>query len=336
MQLLHLRQQLLYLLKETLMQAPPFTLTNESITVVWEGTTHTVQKGQPQFLALKKAIQNEDWKDIPNHLTVAKSLNEWAKGKFTYQNGQFRYNGEPLPGDLGDRAVAMATSGQDPTPLFNFWEKLQKNPSKRSVDQLWGFMEHDGHPLQKNGNFLAYKSVKGDYKDCHSGKFDNSPGAVNEMPRNQISDDPREACHEGFHVGSERYAKGFSGSRIVICEVDPADVVCVPYDSSQGKMRVCKYKVIGNHNGETLPSTVFIPDADEAPDVNDELEKKETKPSSKATPFDKMDMHELMSQSIDALRKYAGKTVKIVGASKIPGGKTALVKKIMAVRKKMK
>ena len=52
------------------------------------------------------------------------------------------------------------------------------------------------------------------------------------------------------HVGALAYAITFcsgGGSRIVICEVDPENVVCVPYDCSQQKMRVCEYKVIGHH-----------------------------------------------------------------------------------------
>ena len=285
---------------------------------------------------------------------MAKSLVEWAKGKFTYEGGEFRFNGEALPGDLESRCKAMATQGQDPTPLFKFWEKLQKNPSYRSVNQLWGFLQNGGHPLTKDGNFLAYKSVKSDYKDVHSGKFDNSPGQVNEMPRNQISDDPDLACHEGFHVGALDYARGFSGARIVICEIDPADVVCVPKDSSQQKMRVCKYKVIGNHNGEKLSNTVYVPDdggsvdvdvdGDEAAEDADLAKRSHTKKESKkavpngalATKFGKLDLTGLMGQSIEDLRKYAAGALKIVGASKIPGGKTELCKKILEVRRKAK
>ena len=48
--------------------------------------------------------------------------------------------------------------------------------------------------------------------------------------------------------------------------------------------------------------------------------------------FDKMDEVELMEQGLDPLRKYAAHVLKIVGASKIPGGKYALVNKIAEVR----
>jgi hypothetical protein len=189
-----------------------------------------------------------------------------------FEDGQFTYNGASLPTELNQRVIKMATAGDDPTALFNFWERLQKNPSKRSVDQLFSFLSHQGIPFEKDGTFLAYKGVRSDLKDAHSGKFDNSPGNVHEMPRNQISDDPNHACHEGFHVGALAYASGFS-QRVVICRVDPEHVVCVPYDASAQKMRVCKYEVIGFHNGQELSSTVHTePEYDEPECDEDEFD----------------------------------------------------------------
>lgn len=328
--------------------APAFTITNESVTVVWQSKTHTVQKTSPNFTALRLAILEERWDDIPNHLTVAKSLADWAKGKFTVQDGAFCYEGALLPDDLNSRMVAMATGGEDPTPLFRFWERLQKNPSYRSVQQLYAFLKHQGIPFTVDGCFLAYKGVRQDYKDVHSGKFDNSPGKVHEMPRNQISDDPKEACHEGFHVGALEYAKSFcGGGRVVVCKVAPEDVVCVPYDESQRKMRVCKYTVLGNWNGHYLPDTTFV---DDVRDFGTDGEKVEVKsdeclvvaigePPEKREPkkgwakFNKLEAADLLKESIEDLRQYAGKGLDIVGASKIPGGKAALVAKILEVRK---
>jgi hypothetical protein len=391
-----------------MMKAPPYTLTNESVTVVWEGKTHTVLTGSPNYIGLKRAIYNEDWNDLPRHLTVAKSLREWVKGKFTLSEfpERFSYNGEPVPEQLNARIIKMAALGEDPTRLFLFWERLQKNPSFRSVQQLYPFLQHEGIPLTEDGCFLAYKGVRRNYMDHHSGTVSNHPGAVNEMPRNKISDDPKLECHYGYHVGALEYAKDFaSGGHVVICKVDPEHVVCVPYDHSMQKMRVCKYQVIGNWNGESLPSTSVsnrelgsahlssepeveeIEEHEEGCDCGDdcnttaagsltrvadamgfrsededggvarfeaeeealmdepidvELTKKgmkATEPKAakvearkKATRFDKMDMVTLMKQSIEDLRRYAGHALEIVGASKIPGGKSALVKRILEVR----
>jgi len=389
------------------MNAPAYTLTNESVTIIWEGKPHTVQKGAPQFQSLRFAILNEKWEDIPKHLTVAKSLSEWAKGKFTVNGEVISYDGDRLPQDINNRILQMAGKGEDPTPVFLFWERLQKNPSSRSVKQLWPFLEHRGIPLTTDGCFLAYKGVKDDYKDQYSGTVDNKPGVINEMPRNKISDDPNEACHFGYHVGDLSYAKSFA-PKVIVCKVDPADVVCVPYDESQRKMRVCKYEVIGNHNGCHLPDTIYTgepgypaddhdayptddPDDGHEEALEEEIDHEEDdedeesaddkqerlggrgklmtvtvepqgpdsviddgsgkisdlmtkeadeglKPvEEKHIPvcffkYSKMGMEELMKEQISALRQYATWGLQIIGASKIPGGKVALISRILAVR----
>ncbi len=166
-----------------------------------------------------------------------------------------------------------------------------------------------GIPITADGCFLAYKGVRADYKDVHSGIFDNSPGQSHEMDRAAVSDDPNYHCHFGFHVGSESYAKGF-GPKVVICKVDPEYVVCVPNDYECQKMRVCKYSVIGNY-GCQLPSTVF----EDEPEVTE------------AISFD-VSASELLSKSIEELRQMAQKLV--VGARHIQGGKLTLVSLIMS------
>jgi len=332
------------------MSIPSYTITTDTITVIVSGKAHTVRKGATNFLALKQAILEEDWDRVPNLLTVAKSVQAWADGEFALTGNKVQYQGEDVPSELNKRILKMITDNVDPKGLLRFWERLQKNPSWRSVQQLFPFLAHEGIPIDEDGCFLAYKGVRDDYKDKHTGRVDNSPGAVNEMPRNKISDDPRTACHYGYHVGALSYAKSF-GSRVVIVKVDPADVVCVPYDSSQQKMRVSKYEVIGNWNGRTLPSTSVTKTdigvenktktgVTEGPGVNDKPIPRTTGRKSRAVEldpklwegFDEMDEVDLLAQSLDALRKYAAHVLKIVGASKIPGGKRALVQRIIEVR----
>lgn len=374
--------------------APPFnfTYTNDSIIVIPKGQKPTVvQRTDPRFVNLRQALYEERWEDALNHLTVKQSLTTWAKGRFTLNGDRFSYNGELIDEDFNKRIVEMASAGEDPEPLFKFWERLQKNPSFRSVQQLWGFLKHQGIPLDKDGCFLAYKSVRLDYRDHYSGTFENRPGAVLEMPRNKISDDPNHACHEGFHVGAIGYASTFHPgvSRIMICKVDPQDVVCVPYDRGHMKMRVCKYVVVGHYNGEVMPSTTYDTEVDDAEndDIDDydadtdegydelddeeltgpqaeaqarqdgaleDIERhvetakeivkevaqkvEETKTSAEAekklfAELDGMDAAGLLKQPIHVLRHYASKHCKLVGASKLGGGKYNLVTKILETRK---
>lgn len=321
-----------------------FTMTNDVITVLHQGKTHLVRKGAPNFSTLREALVNEDWESAAERLTPAKAVFSWAKGRIKVEDGKVFHDGEAIPEEMSSRVMEMATRGEDPTSLLRFWERLKLNPSYRSVKQLYPFLKQKGIPLTKDGMFLAYKSVTSGYLDHHTGTVKNLPGTVVSMERNKISDDPNEACHYGLHVGALAYAESFGTGdrRIVICEVDPADVVCVPYDSSQQKMRCSRYKVVGNHNGELMPSTSVDDDFDV--EIDEELEEDgnarnvkaesvELKVPKKYSKLQAMDSAELFDQTMERLRDYATNGLKIVGASKIPGGKAALLKAILDVRR---
>ena len=349
----------------------PYTLTNESITVVVDGTPRTVHRlnsrgePSPQYTQLRTALFAEEWDKIPALLTVTGSVFHWLgqyngegnAAKFAVnQQGQILYEGLDVPADLGERMRIMAAEGSDPTPLLRFYERLCKNPSYRSRVQLHKFMQHVGIPIEPDGTFLAYKGVTDDLLDVHSRTFDNSPGKIIEMPRNQISDDPMDGCAKGLHVGARRYAADF-GSRVVICRIDPEHVVSVPHDSNFEKMRVCRYEVVGFWNGEDMPATTYqtdVADPDAEADLDKEIEPEVEEPrfhgdAQQAYPVEELRLKEdkskrirmhrmmpakLMAQPIGDLRKYATHAMKIVGASKMAGGKTALVAAIVKARRK--
>jgi hypothetical protein len=307
-----------------------YILTNDDITIFSkDGKQHVFTKQSVNYKALRNAVINKDEQAITDNLTESSSIKKWASGAFTFDDAtqKFSWSGSQLPIDINARIIAMAQNQEDPTCLLNFYEKLQKNVSHRSVTQLYGFLAHQGIPITPEGNILAYKGVNADYTDKYSGKFNNFPGNVHEMPRNQISDDPNHACHAGFHVGSESYAKTF-GNRVVICSVDPADVVCVPYDQSSQKMRVCKYKVIGNHGDVTLPSTTIK--SVDIPVTQDICQNKEA-PAPQATESAVYTLDDLLERSVDELRKIAFHDFKIIGVSRMSGGKLALVERILNV-----
>lgn len=321
-----------------------YAITNDTVTVITDdGSTVTVKRGEPNFASLRDALLSGDWRRARENVTVKKKIADWAKGRFSYDEvtACFAFDGRPVPSELNERIIEMATRDEDPQSLFNFFERLSRNPSMRSVEQLFKFLKHVGIPITDAGTFLAYKGVNQNLTDKHTGKFDNSPGKTHKMPRNQISDDPRHACHVGFHVGSESYAKGF-GERVVVCEVDPENVVCVPYDCSEQKMRVCEYTVIGHH-GCTLPTTAIgredVPAPQSEPPAAAEqndlaAEVTAVTASARSVPakyerFLAMTPAQLLTVPYKELREYATHGLKIVGASKITGGRTAIVNKIL-------
>lgn len=338
------------------MKVSHFTVSAKSITLVDDdGNTHVVEKGSSNFQNLRQALL-EDVDPTP-YLSVTKGIEAWAYGDFTVEDEIVLYRGDPLPEELNTRVLRMATEGDDPLPVFRFWERLGRNPSKRSVEQLWRFLAHTGIPITSDGYFLAYKSVQNDFTDWYSGQVDNSPGANPKVPRNKVSDDPRTPCHEGLHVGSLGYAEFFGGNqkRVLVVKVDPEHVVCVPYDWDSGKMRVCEYISLGLM-GSQLPDTLYVEEDlepatqefDDWDEDDEDWEDLNTQANAHEEPkgieiqddpqlprwllWDQADKQDLMLQNLGALRKYAAHHCKIVGASKIPGGKEALVVTLLARR----
>lgn len=296
-----------------------YTLTNESVTVIHGGKPATYLRSSPQFQLLKQAILVDDWTDIDQMLSTYGCIEKYLGKSFRWVDDELHYGNTPLPSQVQRRIFEMAASGESPEPVLRFFERLSKNTSYRSVQQLFDFLKHANIPLETDGHFLAYKAIKQDYTDVHTGTFSNKPGARHKMPRNQISDDPNLPCHIGFHVGSLQYAQNFyPDGIIVVCRVDPQHVVCVPYDADQQKVRVCEYSVIGEY-GAPLDSGVHKPDVEE-PEAEEVLSG--------------LTASELMEKPMGLLRWYAARELKILGASKIPGGKSALVAKIVKVRKR--
>jgi hypothetical protein len=120
----------------------------------------------------------------------------------------------------------------------------------------------------------------------------------------------------------------------VICRIDPEHVVCIPKDSRQQKMRVCKYEVVGHHTGQVMPSTTVkkgdVPEKG-AKSLGDKAPKSKATGKRKGS-TGKAKVDPAQYPKMDTLRGYAANHLKIVGASKIPGGKLALISKILDVR----
>jgi hypothetical protein len=217
--------------------------------------TFTFTSEHINFHDLLDAISNQDTEEFKALYSVVDALNdslEDSDSGIEIVNGEVCMDGEVVHGDVCDKILEFARQGIDFQYLVNFLTRLQKNPSKNSVDQLFKFLQHRNIAIGPDGRFWAYKSVRSDYRDKYSGKFDNSIGSVCKVPRNQVDDNPDHHCSQGFHVGSLDYAGpggwyNSSTDNVMIVAVDPADAVSVPGDHSFQKLRVCKYEVIGEY-----------------------------------------------------------------------------------------
>ncbi len=221
------------------------------ITVVLDGERHSINAGNALFSKALEAYKADDWDAFiacVNPEIRLKSLYASYEG-IEVKDGNLYVFGDPVHSTLATRVISFLEHGLDCVHLFKFILKLNLNPSKRAVDELYTFLEHRALPITDNGNFLAYKAVREDYTDKHTGKFLNTVDSVLEMPRNKVDDDKNVGCSYGFHAGTVEYAKDFMSrdGHLMIVEINPADVVSIPTDCQFQKLRTCKYKVVGEY-----------------------------------------------------------------------------------------
>lgn len=256
-------------------------VTDQNVTVNYDGQTHIVPRTDGLATRLIEALKKEDFDKIPELVSASQRISKFSAGQFTVQNGEIFVNGIQAPTALSKKILAFSNEGLPCEPLVKFTEKLQKNPSFRAVNELFQFLEKNDHPITEEGNFIAYKRVRGDFKDIYTGTFDNSVGSYVEMPRNRVNEDPTQTCSYGLHVANWDYAHNQYGTRgpdstdiMLEVEVNPADVVAVPVDYNQAKMRVCAYKVLSvidkEHSSETQ-IRYTAPVVDEVDDDEDEV-----------------------------------------------------------------
>lgn len=226
--------------------------------------------------AILDCIREGRFEDIKELISYEEAINKFGDGKLVVIGNEVTYNGENIDGALHARIISMIQMKLPVDPLVKFLERIQLNPSRRVIKELFNFLDKGQLPLTEDGCFLARKVVNGNFMDYHSGTVDWSPGNVVKMDRNKVDDDPQSTCSFGLHVYNRDYGKGFmrAGGKFLVVEVAPEDVVAIPYDYDGAKMRVCQATVIQEITNEDDPeffnSLCYTPNFDYDDSDNDE------------------------------------------------------------------
>lgn len=238
--------------------APAILIQGSNIVLVMDGNSHTISKDtHMNYEKIVEAIKTKAWQLLRDLVNPTKAIIKFGKGNVSIVDGVVFWNKVPFHNALATRMIEMYLEDFSIDPMVRFMENLMMNPSKRSVDQLYGFLEKNKLPITDDGHFLAYKRVRADYLDCHSGKVDNSIGQLVKMDRNLVDDNPDSYCSAGLHFCSEEYLDGFGQADwpVMILKVNPADVVSIPSDCNGAKGRCSKYEVIAEVVGS--PKAAF-------------------------------------------------------------------------------
>jgi hypothetical protein len=235
-----------------------YLIQGKNIVIVIGSTTHTISSTHISYEKIKEAIKASDWDAVQDLVEPKKVILNYGQGNVEVQGDKLFWKGKEFHNYLAGKFIEMYQEGFPVEPMVAFMENLMHNPSKRAVDELYSFLEKGNLPITADGHFLAYKKIRNDYKDIHSGTMDNSVGQVVTMERNEVDDNKDRTCSTGLHFCSKEYLQHFGGSdsRTVILKINPRDVVSIPADYHSTKGRACRYEVIEEINKEAADAFI--------------------------------------------------------------------------------
>ena len=234
------------------------------------GDTATVPESHPRFEELLNLVlsgaEDEEVSDLVDvMLAVTKRVAQLSE-RVSIKGRTVLFDGDPIHGELSEVLYELFEAGNPESmrPVVNFLEKASTNPSGKSVDELYRWITKGDLIIHEDGDFLAYKGcrvgVDGVRTSIHesgtafvngeeiTGYIPNPDGAVITMPRSDVDDNTHEACSTGLHAGTHAYAQKFlswhSGPQeMLLVKINPRDVVSVPTDDLDQKLRTCRYVV---------------------------------------------------------------------------------------------
>jgi hypothetical protein len=284
-----------------------------NLTAFIDGQMYSATDSHPNFERIQSMCQAGD-ESVVAFFDISHTAQERFRRlseRVSIANGKVYFDGEEVDNSLTQQVVRFINDGVDDfNPLILFFEKVQTNPNPHSREQLYRWLADRDFTINPDGNIIAYKGVNkvsADNEDAeyvsisrgraivdgvvHNGAIPNPIGSVIEMPRNDVQHDPSVGCHTGLHAGTWNYASGFAKGAVLTVEINPRDVVSVPTDCEDQKMRVCRYTVVGVTESE-LSSSLMVDtaDVDEYDEYHD--------------PFDDEDEEEELPQKFDNVQPY--------------------------------
>lgn len=234
---------------EIILSSQYVLFTNESLNLMFYKDHSNFDK------AVRIALEYLDSESIPepiitelNNLhSIVKALEEWSNSRLIIAGGRVKFDGDYIPVALEGHLLTQFKKGNQVAleAWSKFIERLRDVSHTDTYERLYEFLKFNDLSITEDGNVLAWKVVRPNFKDKHSGTFDNSVGSVCSMPRVKVAHDPNRTCASGLHACAFSYLESFSsyGDQVVLVEIDVRDIVSVPVDYNGSKIRCSKYTV---------------------------------------------------------------------------------------------
>jgi len=235
---------------------------------------HTASADNPNWAKITEAYKANDEDAVIKAISFKEAVTGFGNGivgsgDISIVSTKVYYRGQELHGLDIDRMVAYLTGGFPKESLILFLESKFRNTFPESVQSLYGFLNNKQMPLTDNGTVLGWKGVDANYNSIMTGaeplisgvrnpngSISNRVGELVWMERKYVNADANNTCAAGLHIGSESYAKGW-GAKTMIVEFSPEHVVMVPHAEASDKLRVYKYRVVGEVDDRTYLGNTY-------------------------------------------------------------------------------
>jgi hypothetical protein len=219
------------------------------------GKMTVVTSDNPSWDEAYLAYQNENWSEFLDLARPAAKRVQLSERVYFTEDGKLFVDGKLFEAVMAETFFAYIKAGAPVSRLVEFTERLAQNPYPAVRESLFSFLKHGNLPITEDGHFIAYKYVKEDYGDYHTnGTKDYTPG--NEVTEEKFDTNPHNTCSCGLHAGTEEFVNGWGGRRRILLLVDPADVVCVPYNEP-AKLRAKRLVSISDWEGVPLQESIY-------------------------------------------------------------------------------
>lgn len=225
-----------------------------------DGSAQNIASDHANFKVIASLLLSEEYEtedeiielvSIPN--AIVKSIDNAIAGKYLMPGkvvlnaGVIYYDGVPIHSALTDKMLSVLSASGNIDPWCMLMEKLYQNPTAAARDEMYDWISGCKMPITDQGDLVAYKRVRDDYMDCHSGTILNAIGTTVQLEsRSKVDPNRRNLCSVGLHFCSPTYLNSFynNAGKILILTVNPADVVAIPTDYNFAKGRTWKYTVV--------------------------------------------------------------------------------------------
>lgn len=254
-----------------------YSVGKSTISLYYNGEYFQVDQTHPNYAAVLEELRKPDRDNA-----VVVELAQLPKFVATLTSGRVevgplgvRFRGEEVGGYMVERLLTMLDNPDHLSSWAAFMDNMMDNPNAEVREDLYKWMEVGGMPITPDGCIIAFKKVRQNYTDVHTGKFDNSVGAVLSMDRSLCDPSRHNTCSTGFHFCSAGYLSSFGGDRVMVVKINPRDVTAIPKDYNLTKARCCQYTVTGEltqqsaarHKVWSDRTVVDLEDPQELPEV---------------------------------------------------------------------